>query len=207
MIKKSFKKSGFTIIELIVTISIFVVLIFLVAKLAADIAPQAKQQILASDSVDLARSVANKFINEIRNSVPGSDGSYSLYSVGDSQIIFFTSDFGSSVVKRVRYYISGNILYKGVISPTSSPAVYNPSSEVITIVHRYLANNSTPVFYYYDEDYDGTTSALSQPVNINDVRYIRINLIVLKQVTKQDTSTFTVTTGATIRNLKTNLGN
>jgi hypothetical protein len=64
-----------------------------------------------------------------------------------------------------------------------------------------------PLFSYYDGTYNGTGNALSQPVNINVVRFIKINLTVLKDAVQNGTSTFTVTAGASIRNLKTNLGN
>ena len=70
-----------------------------------------------------------------------------------------------------------------------------------------MSMGGNPLFSYYDGNYNGSGSPLSQPVNINVIRFVKINLTVLKDVTPNSTNTFTVTAGASIRNLKTNLGN
>ena len=70
-----------------------------------------------------------------------------------------------------------------------------------------LSNGSSPIFYYYNSNYDGSTNALAQPINVAQVRFIEINLVVPNQITKQENSSFSVTSGAAIRSIKDNLGN
>jgi len=70
-----------------------------------------------------------------------------------------------------------------------------------------MSMGGNPLFSYYDSNYNGSGNPLTQPVNINVIRFIKINLTVLKDVTPTGSGTFTVSSGASIRNLKTNLGN
>ena len=199
---------GFTLIELLITISIFIVLIFAVAVMLNDIFVNSDQQLSSMDNIDQARLALSTFTNEIRNATTGSDGSYPLNQAGESQIIFY-SNFRTSnaTIARIRYYVSGNTLYKGIVLPTGSPLTYNLSSESVKPIAVGISNQSSPAFYYYDGDYNGNSNALSQPVNINQVRFIKINLMVLNQITPNDTSAFSISAGATIRSVKDNLGN
>lgn len=195
-------------IEVLVTISVFVFLIFGVSAMLSDIFVNSSQQLSSMNNIDQARSVLSTFTNEIRNAAAGSDGSYPLNQAADSQIIFYSNfKTSNSTVERIRYYVAGNTLYKGVVLPTGSPLSYNLSSESVKPVITSISNQSSPTFYYYDGNYNGTGAALTQPVNINQVRFIKISLMVLNQITPTDTSTFPITAGAAIRSVKDNLGN
>jgi len=201
-------EKGFTLVEVLVVMAIFVMLIFGVSKMISDIFINSRQQLSAMNNIDLARGALSGFTNEIRNATIGADGSYALNQAGDNQIIFFSSVGASgSTVKRIRYYISGDTLYKGITLPSGSPPTYNLSSESVTSVLSGLSNSTAPAFYYYDGNYDGSTQALIQPVNINQVRFVKMSLSVLNQITQNSNSAFLISAGAAIRGIKDNLGN
>lgn len=206
--RKHLKQKGFTLVEVIVTIAVFTVFIFGVSTILSDIFTKSNQQLSSLSNIDQARSVLSTFTNEIRNAVTGSDGSYPLNQAGENQIIFY-SNFGApnSAIERMRYYISGGALYKGIVLPAGSPLSYNLSSETTRVVVSGVSNGSFPAFYYYDGNYNGTGNALVQPVNINQVRFVKISLMVSNQITPTDTSTFPISAGAAIRSVKDNLGN
>ncbi len=198
---------GYTLVETLVVIGMFTVLFIGINTLFVTVIRTPKQQLQSANNVDQARKVLAGFTNEIRNASAGNDGSYQLNLAGDSQIVFY-SNYGTNgtTVSRIRYYLSGATLYRGVVVPTGNPPTYNLATEVITTVQANLANGATPVFYYYTGIYDGTTSPLAQPVNLTQVKFVKINLIIKKQDSATDASTFTVDGGAAIRSLKTNLG-
>lgn len=166
-----------------------------------------RQQTLTIGNVDQARRVASAFTNELRNSAYGANGAYPINQASDTQIIFFSTAIkNDGTVSKVRYYTSSNTLYKGVTQPSGSPLGYG-GTETITTLLSNLSLGANPLFYYYDGNYNGNTSALTQQVNINQVKFAKINLIVLRQDVTGSNATTTITAGASIRNLKTNLGN
>ena len=166
-----------------------------------------KQQSLTINNVDGARRISGVFTNELRNSAHGANGAYPINQATATQIIFFsTAPKNNGTVSRVRYYVTGNTLYKGVIHPSGNPLGYG-GTETITTLLTNLSLGANPLFYYYDGNYNGSTSALTQPVNINQVKFVKMGLVVLKQNTAGSTTTSTINSGATLRNLKTNLGN
>jgi len=207
MIRLSNKK-GFTLIETLVTIGIFIILMGGISMLFKTIYSDSAQQKQSLSNIDQARIVEANFVNEVRGATYGVDGSFPLNQAGDSQLIFYTlyGTSGSNPL-RIRYFASSTTLYKGIITPSGSPLSYNSNAEVIIPVQAGLSNGATPEFYYYDGNYAGTSTALVQPVNVNSVKFVKMNLVILKQDSRTGTQTFPVNAGAAIRNLKTNLGN
>ena len=185
--------SGFSILEIVIAIAIFTVMIFVVADLLKTVMTKPQQQLAEMDNIGQVIFVSSRFANEIR---AAAYGSYPLIKAEDSEIIFY-SPIGAAAgnVNRIRYYISGDSLYRGVIVPVGG--IYNPAAETITPILDNLSNEGTPLFYYYDGTYDGLSEGaeLLQPGNVNQVKFVKINLV----------SAFTQSAGATIRVLKNNL--
>lgn len=199
-------QKGYTTIELVVVIAVIAALSGIVALMSMTVVFKPKQQFASLENVDNARIIANRFVNEIRSAVPGVDGSAAISSAGNTEIIFYSPAAGSdSLVKKIRYYVSDDKLYKAVTTPTGTPLAYTGQPSV-SLVQSDLVLGSNPLFYYYNGNYDGQTAALSQPVNLNHIRFVRINLIVLKQTTQGSQDTFSLSVGAAVRSLKDNLG-
>ncbi len=202
-------KKGFTLIEIIITISIFLAIMFFVSALTNNIFSDSNKSLLSMDNIDQARIISFAFANEIRSATIGNNGSYPLNKAGQFEIIFY-SNFGSGnplISNRIRYYVSDDNLYKGTIIPSGNPLTYDLSSESIKVVQSDLQNEETPLFYYYSGEYDGSLDPLEDPVNINDVRFIKINLMILNRNFEDDSGIFSVSSGAAIRSVKSNLGN
>ena len=207
MINKFKKQSGFTLLETLITIFIFSLLLIGTTLLIKNIFSVSEQQNGILSNTNKATLISENFADEIRNATYGADGSYPINQAGDNELIFYsTAENDNGIVSQIRYFISGNTLYKGITNPAGDPLSYNGQPEIITTLSTQMSMGSNPLFYYYDGNYNGTGNALADPVNINVVRFIQINLTVLKDVTPTGNETFTVTAGASIRNLKTNLG-
>ena len=200
---------GFTLIEMLVTIAISSLLMIGAAALVITMFSQGTIRRTALNSVDQVRFTGDDFANEVRDAQPGADGSHAVAEASTSEVVVY-SPYGigsTTTVKRFRYFVSNGTLYRGVTTPTGSPLAYDLANEVVTPVVNNLVSTSTPVFTYYDGSYAGTSTPLTQPVNLTDVRFIQMNLDVEQQNTRTSTTTFTYTAGASIRSLKTNLGN
>lgn len=201
---------GFTLIEMLVTIVIFGLVMGVTALLLRIIFTNATTNPNALNAIDLAQSAASNFVNQIRDATYGNDGSYPLGEASTTEIIFFSpyGSSGSTTVDRIRYFVSSSTLYEGVTIPTGSPASYTSLNEKVTTIVPHIAGVGTStIFFYYGGTYAGTTSPLAQPVNVNQVTYIGMTMTVQLQEVRGSTASSAISTGAAIRNLKTNLGN
>ena len=186
------QNKGFTLIETLVTVFIFVIIMGGTTLLLRDILKSSGQEPLALEAIDQARLAVFNFANEIRNANVGENGAYPLIQADDAQITFY------SATKKIKYFVSDTTLYKNVIVN---------GSEATTTVITNLANATVPVFKYYNENYVGSSAPLAQTVNINNVKFVSMNLIIPTQDVREATTTFTITSGGTIRNLKNNSAN
>lgn len=201
---------AFTLIETIVTVVIFGVVLIGTARLLIVIFTNSTTDPNALNAVDQAQSTASNFVNQLRDAAYGNDGSYPITEASTTEIIFFSpyGSTGSTTVDRIRYYIASSTLYQGITAPSGSPASYNPANEKVTTVVNHVAGVGTStIFFYYSGSYAGTSTALSQPVNVNKVTFVGLMMSVLVQEIHNATTTSVISTGAAIRNLKTNLGN
>jgi Tfp pilus assembly protein PilV len=199
------KSKGFSLVEAVISIFIFAMIMWGIGALVPFVLSSAnKQSVLLSNNAQ-ATKVAFTLMKELRNAVTSANGAYPLVTANNQQLIFYT-DAGTTI-NRINYFVQSGTLRKGVIVPTGVPAVYNAGSEVVTTVQNDLANGANPIFLYYNENFDGSGNALSQPVSITAVRFIKINLSVYNKGGVANTNSYTVTAGGSFRNLKTNLGN
>lgn len=201
-------EDGFTLVEIVVAISLFALVGVLIVTLMSNIlAGSNKQQVLLSDT-DQARKISSQFTSEIRNAVTSNTGGYALEEATDTEIIFYSNVDKDNLIERVRYYLQNGIMYRGIVEPTGSPLSYNSANEATSIIQRDVVNNSsTPVFYFYDGTYNGSGTALTNPVNVTLVKFVKINLQIANKSGLSTTNYYTITSGGAIRNLKTNLGN
>lgn len=205
MLKNVIKKNkGITLMELLVVITIFLLILGVVSKFASDIFHYEDTFSSGLTAYDEARKVLQPVTSEIRSASPSSLGSYPIEMAGGNSFIFFTDINNDGLKERIRYYLSGSILMKGVIAPTGNPLQYLSGNEINSEIIHGIVNGSTPIFTYFDTNYNGSTSPLSSPVPVLSVRLVKINLIVDDNINKPP-SAVTVTTQVTIRNIKDNL--
>ncbi len=199
--------TGFTLIELIVAVAIFSILILGVMALLSNAFTVNRQQGGLLADQDQVRKLSFQIMSEVRNATSSNVGAYPIDTAGDQQLTFYANIDGGTGVERVRYYIQSGTLYKGIVRPTGSPLTYNMASETVTVVQNNLAAGTSPIFYYYDDTYNGVAGApLTQPVNVTAVRFVKVALPIANKAGVTNTNSYTVTAMATVRNLKTNLG-
>ncbi|PIQ80124.1 MAG: hypothetical protein COV79_02165 [Parcubacteria group bacterium CG11_big_fil_rev_8_21_14_0_20_41_14] len=197
-------KSGFSVMEVLVSIFILTLIGLAVSSFAKDIFSLNR---ITSDSLtaqDETRRALKTMSAEIRTASPSSLGAYALAQSATSSFTFYSNIDGDSFKERVRYFLDGTTLKKGVIKPIGTPLTYSPANEVISELIPGVANATTSIFSYYDKNYDGTTQALIEPIDIATVRLVKITIVVDKDP-QTPPSPMTLTTQISIRNLKDNL--
>lgn len=198
---------GFTLIEVMVAVLLFSIIgISLMALISSLLAGSSQQSRLLSGQ-DQARKLAAQITNELRNSQAGNDGSYQIESAGDQQLTFYSGLSFSNASDRIRYYLQNGKLYRGMTKYYNGP--YNTSTEQSLPVQDDVVNSSsTPVFLYYDGNYSGSSTQVSlpQPVNVTQVKFVKLNLQIANRAGVLKNNFYTINSGAAIRSLKTNLG-
>lgn len=195
--------AGFTLNEILVALSI-VVLIGL-AALSFERKIFSYNTIMSNSltAQGEARRALKIMSAEIRSASPSSAGAYALSQTATSSFAFYSNIDDDSLIERVRYFLSGSTLKKGIIKPSGSPLAYTASETISDLVHN-IANGVAPIFNYYDTNYDGTSAPLSDPVSVSAARLVKITLTIDADPSKSpDAATFT--TQISIRNLKDNL--
>ena len=202
--KQDTRDSGFSIIEAVVAISILALVgiaIFTFQKDVFSLNRIFSQSIVSQEEV---RRALKDMSAEIRAASPSSIGAYALAETSTSSFIFYSNIDDDSFKERIRYFLDGTVLKKGVTKPAGDPLTYNPASETISDVVRDIANGATALFSYYDTAYDGTTQPLAEPVDVSAVRLVKITIVVDRNPLAPP-NPITLTTQISMRNLKDNL--
>lgn len=197
-------KSGFSVIEVLVAIFILTLIGMAVWTLQKDIFSLNRIFSSSLAAQEEARKVLKLMSAEIRAASPSSTGAYAIGQAATSSFMFYSNIDAEPLKERVRYFVNGVTLKKGVIKASGAPLTYNPANEIVSDLVQDVANGTTPVFSYYNANYDGTTQPLADPIDISAVRLVKI-VIVIDSDPLQPPGAITLTTQVSMRNLKDNL--
>src|SRR3989339_850533 len=178
---KDFYKKGFTISELLISIFILSVLTLGVSTFQRDVFSLnfALQNGLSAQMS--ARRVVKTMVAELRETGPSALGAYPIASASSTSITFYSDVNNDGLRDRVRYYVSGTNVKRGIIAPSGNPLTYNSANEKISnVISDFIASSTRPLFEYYPADYAGSTAPLTYPVNIQSVRLVKVTAIIDK---------------------------
>lgn len=152
----------------------------------------------ATSAVDSASRGVRDSLTLLRGASYGEDGAYPLMAAATSSVTFYANGDGDESIERVRLYLSGGVLYKGVTNASGNPPSYTGQTESTSVIATWVKNDaSTPAFRYFDRD--GTE--LTGTINIAAVRTVRARFDV--DINPQRApNLLTIEGGATLRNLR-----
>jgi len=151
-----------------------------------------------------SRKVIHEMVNELRKAEVSSIGSYAIVQASPDGIMFYANIDETSARERLHYWVDGTTFKRGILYASGNPLSYSGVENVTEIAHNiYNAATANPVFLYYDENYSGSETALDQPVEIADIRAIRIQLDLERDPDKSPVPLH-VESMVSIRNIKTN---
>lgn len=187
------KKRGYTLLEMIIVISLGLIIGLAISSFGRNIFTQnyavSKSLIIEGDT----KMAMTKMVSELRRTQPASNGSYPIELASSTTIIFYSDVNNDGLRERVRYWLDGKILRRGIIKPFGQYSDYTTNNESINVLVNDFSTTSVSIFSYYNDSYDGTASSspLAQPVDVRSVNLVKIDLI-------------TLTSQVMLRNLKDN---
>jgi len=195
---------GVTLMEILVALGIFTLIV--VSVVAVFLFSWKANRIVWEQlsTQNEGRKIVQDFINELRSATYSSIGAYPLETVSTTELVFYSNIDTDTYRERVRYFLNGTVLKKGVTKPSGAPLIYDTGNEIITELVHDVYNTTTPIFYYYNQNYGYTSSTpIEQPVGITEVRVIGF-VLELEEDPTASPAPFRVETKAEIRNLKDN---
>ncbi len=198
------QQRGVTLVELLVSMFVFSVIVIMLVTFFNYFFDSYYFTFHETQSIDEAKYVVDKISSEIREAQTSEEGAYPLVVADDAEIAIFCDADDDGKVERVRYFLDGTQLKRGMIEPGNPPDVYLPANEVVQVVSDYIQNGANPVFYYYNGNWPG--DVVNNPLGIAyrmlETRLVEVDLMVnTGPGTIEDVR---ISTKAMIRNLKTN---
>lgn len=188
-------KRGFSLIEIILALTIFSLLLITLVSFEAGIF---RQNVFYQGSLATNQSVRlalKQMVAALRAAGPSDGGAYPIAAASARAITFYSDLDKNGSRERVRYFLDGTELKRGVIESGGMPPVYNPAAEQYRVLVSNLSDPNQLIFTYYDRNYTGTSTALSYPVYLPAIRLVKISLKL----------NLTYSTRVMIRSLKDNL--
>lgn len=188
-------EKGFSLIEILVVMSIFLIIITMAANFIIygfqGISFGSEQE----TAIENARKAMEEMTKEIRGANSSESGSYPLAMVNDDEIIFYTDTDIDGQMEKIRYYLASSTLIKETTEPGTAND-YSAAPEVTDVAY-YINNQVEPIFYYFDSNNEETDI-------INEIRLVNIRLKV--NVTPEKApNDYYVESDVNLRNLKDNL--
>ena len=201
----SIKHKGVTLIELLIGTALSAIIIGSIVTIQMTMSDT--QHILNNNSRSFneANIAIQAITRELRNARPAATGAYPLELADDQEILFYANIDDDTEPEKIRYFLNGNTLNRGIINPTGQPPVYI-EEEKINLVIPDITNGLTPIFTYYNGNWptDTTNNPLPSPARLLDTKMVIVNIYLNPQSDRPE-GEYHLESSAQIRNLKTNL--
>jgi len=188
-------KKGFTLIELMIALSIMVIIFIIGSEF---IVKSFKSLTFTSEqdtAIQNARKIMEKVTKEIRECANSERGDYPISEIGDQTLTFYGDVDNDGSAERIHYFVQDSIFIKEA-TKAGTDKEYNSAISTSTIA-EYVNNQSIPIFTYFDSNNATTTL-------INNVRMIKVKLR-LNVTPWRAPDDYDLETNIELRNLKDNL--
>ncbi len=195
---------GFTLLELLITASILAMTAALLAMFTVTGLRSWGENQAQAEAQENARAALARMTKIIREATASENGAYAIATAAAQTLTFYANVDDDSSRERVRFFLDATDVKIGITQPTGQPATYPAGNESVSTLVTGIQNGANPLFLYYDTDYTGTQAALSEPVNVQDVRLVQLHLSIDADPAKPP-APIDLQTSTAFRNLKENL--
>jgi prepilin-type N-terminal cleavage/methylation domain-containing protein len=172
--KKNIKKTGFTLIEVMISIAIFTVLMTAISIIFLSLYRQQGADFGMIQRTHDANNVIDMMSVQIRKANRAENGNFTLATATASSLTFYSDIDNDGLTEKVSYFLQGTDLKKNVIEPGTG--LNYPGAGTTSIICGNVQNGTNPIFTYYNNTYTGTGNSLALPVQVLNVRVIGIAL-------------------------------
>lgn len=193
------KNRGYTIVEMLVVIAITAIVIAVITDSILSFYRANTNTLEQAVQVDEARRGVDRMVRDLREAAYADDGNYPLVAMSSTSLTFYSDVDRDYSAERVRYWLNGSVLRKGVINATGTPPAYNSADEQVSVISEYVRNSaqSVPVFRYFNASSTEVTAGTAT----TSISYVQMNLVINVDQYRLP-GEFTLRSNAAFRNLK-----
>lgn len=197
---------GFTLVETIVATFLFIGLVGAVSSFAIFFFKNFSFSYEEQQSINLIQGAVTRISRDIREARTGNQGAWPIISPGDNEFIFYSDVTNDGRTDRVRYFLDGNLLKRGVVEPTQVPVDYPLSQEKITVIASHIDLGGKPLFTYYNGQYPSNMTNNPLPAQLR-LLSTRLVTVYLRSNISGNTTTqaYEASASVQIRSMKDNL--
>lgn len=201
-----FKNQGFTLVELLIAGVLFVSIVAGVAALILYYLKSFSFSFEEQQSISQAQYAISTMLRELREARSGENGAWPMAQTDDATVVFYSDVTNDGRTDRVRYFLSGTDLQKGIIEPSLAPVSYPVANEVIQTIATSIDLGGKAMFTYYNGNYptDITNNPLTPANRVLNTRFVGIYVRVNIQA-DYAAAPYELNSGVQIRSLKDNL--
>jgi type II secretory pathway pseudopilin PulG len=197
-------KKGFTILEAVMAMGVMLIVLLGAASL---LSYSFRYNGVIWDQLEAqndGRKVLQNVVDLVRRAEESNIGGFPIESATTSSLVFFANADADVDRERVRFFLSGKTLFRGITQPSGNPPRYTGTEELVELAHN-VANISEKVnlFEYFDENYSGTSTSLVSPIDPVRIRMVKVSIELEKDPTRSPVP-FHAESMVQIRNLKEN---
>lgn len=189
---------GMTLLEALVWVAITSMIMLAIVNSVQYFYRTNNYAVEQSAAVTSAQRGIDSMIRVMREAAYSSNGAWPVISMASTSFAFYADVDSDPFIEQIRYYVSGNSLYRGVIDPSGDPPVYtNP--ETISEISDKVRNieQGVVVFQYYDLN----GNLMTDLSKIAEVRFVQTTVVVNVNPFRAPNQ-FTLRSTAALRNLK-----
>lgn len=200
---KKIKNEGFALVEVLIAISIFIAISFLVYLFQGNVFKFNNILQSSLNAQQNARKILSPFAEEIRSATISNVGAYPIGEASPNSIIFYSDIDSDGLKERIRYFKDGTDFKKGIIEPSGNPYEYSEEDEDIVSVVSNVQNGDDPIFEYFDSSHDGyeNTDPLVYPIQLTEITLVKAKILIDENI-NEEPGPIEVSTKAVFRNLK-----
>jgi len=190
------KNKGFTLIEITVVMSIFILIFILGSNFIVTTLQSTRFTSDQGEAIAQARKAINNISKDVREASRSERGDYPISYMSAQNFMWYGDINNDGSAEKINYLVDDSDLLRVVTAPGASNNYPSSEKSTTTIAH-YINNQAEAIFKYYDADNNETAT-------INEVRLIGVilKINVTPAVAPND---YYVETDIQLRNLKDNL--
>ncbi len=150
-----------------------------------------------AQAVSDARRAIDRVVQTLREATYSSEGAYPIIAMSTSSITFYADVDEDPLIERVRYFLSGDAIKRGIVDPSGDPPAYT-AAEIVATTSEHVRNLSLGQSFFTYVNENGAT--ITNLTDVASLRFVTVEAVVNVKPDRLPNE-LTIRSAAALRNL------